>query len=302
VAARVENSGSRRSWHRLRRLEGAPHAPFHTPWRTLQIADTAGGLVESSLILNLNEPNKLGDVSWFKPHKYVGVWWSLHLDSRAGAPAPGTARPRRTRSATSTSRARMASAACWSKAGTWDGTATGSPTAGTSISPRPRRTYDLEALAAYAKSKGVHLIGHHETACAVSHYERQLEQSFSMFERLGIDSVKTGYVCDAGQIERQDTKDGAGRPRMARRPVAGAPPPARGRRQRRSTTSQSTRTSRSRTRACAAPIRTGSRAKAPRHGIQRLGQPAESARARSEPRIHAHACRTDGLHPGRASA
>ncbi|MDQ3040056.1 MAG: glycoside hydrolase family 97 N-terminal domain-containing protein, partial [Pseudomonadota bacterium] len=59
---------------------GAPvlrRTPFTTPWRTLQIADRAGGLVESNLILNLNEPNKLGDVSWFKPHKYVGVWWSL---------------------------------------------------------------------------------------------------------------------------------------------------------------------------------------------------------------------------------
>ena len=33
----------------------------------------------SDLILNLNEPNKLGDVSWFKPGKYVGIWWAMHL-------------------------------------------------------------------------------------------------------------------------------------------------------------------------------------------------------------------------------
>lgn len=46
-------------------------APFNTPWRTLQVSDSAAGLIESSLILNLNEPNKLGDVSWFKPMKYV---------------------------------------------------------------------------------------------------------------------------------------------------------------------------------------------------------------------------------------
>ena len=56
-------------------------APFSTPWRTLLIADTAGGLyMASDLILNLNEPNKLGDVSWFKPAKYVGIWWGMHLD------------------------------------------------------------------------------------------------------------------------------------------------------------------------------------------------------------------------------
>ncbi|WP_462116209.1 glycoside hydrolase family 97 N-terminal domain-containing protein, partial [Lysobacter xanthus] len=54
-------------------------APFATPWRTITIGDRAGALVESSLVLNLNEPNALGDVSWFKPAKYVGVWWSLHL-------------------------------------------------------------------------------------------------------------------------------------------------------------------------------------------------------------------------------
>ena len=38
--------------------------PFNTPWRTVQIASRAGGLVDSSLILNLNEPNAIGDVSW----------------------------------------------------------------------------------------------------------------------------------------------------------------------------------------------------------------------------------------------
>ena len=52
---------------------------FITPWRTIQIADTAADLMNSSLILNLNEPNKLGDVSWVEPGKYVGVWWEMHL-------------------------------------------------------------------------------------------------------------------------------------------------------------------------------------------------------------------------------
>ncbi len=53
--------------------------PFNTPWRTIQIADNAPDLIESNLIVNLNEPNKLGDVSWFKPMKYTGVWWEMHL-------------------------------------------------------------------------------------------------------------------------------------------------------------------------------------------------------------------------------
>jgi len=53
--------------------------PFKTPWRTIQIADKAGDLIASKMILNLNEPNKIGDVSWFKPMKYVGIWWEMHL-------------------------------------------------------------------------------------------------------------------------------------------------------------------------------------------------------------------------------
>ena len=62
--------------------------PFATPWRTIQIAERAGGLVESNLILNLNEPNKLGDTSWFKPHKYVGVWWGMHLATETWGSGP----------------------------------------------------------------------------------------------------------------------------------------------------------------------------------------------------------------------
>ncbi|KAG1530074.1 hypothetical protein G6F50_017564 [Rhizopus delemar] len=58
---RAQLSPSAEGWKVRRAL------PFATPWRTLQIADRAGGLVESDLILNLNEPNALGDVSWVKP-------------------------------------------------------------------------------------------------------------------------------------------------------------------------------------------------------------------------------------------
>ena len=54
--------------------------PFSTPWRTIQISDKATDLIESKLILNLNEPNKIGDVSWFKPKKYMGIWWEMHVD------------------------------------------------------------------------------------------------------------------------------------------------------------------------------------------------------------------------------
>ena len=184
-------------------------APFHTPWRTIQIAADAGKLYESSnLILNLNEPNKLGDVSWFKPAKYVGVWWGMHLDTQSWGVGPK-------HGATTEYTTRMIDFAAehgfrgvlvegWNSGWAKDWFANG--WVFDFLKPTP--DFDLEKLAAYARSKGVHLIGHHETACAVSHYERQMKDAFALYERLGIDVIKTGYVCDAGQIERQEKKNG----------------------------------------------------------------------------------------------
>ena len=62
--------------------------PFKTPWRTVQISKDAVGLLNSNLILNLNEPNRLGDVSWVKPGKYVGIWWAMHIRERTWGTGP----------------------------------------------------------------------------------------------------------------------------------------------------------------------------------------------------------------------
>ena len=182
--------------------------PFHTPWRTIQVGEDAGDLAESSLILNLNEPNRLGDVSWFKPAKYVGVWWSLHLDTETWATGPRhgatTANTKRYIDFAAANGFRGVLVEGWNPG--WDGDWFANGWDFDFRKPTP--DYDLQGLAAYAKSKQVHLIGHHETGCAVSHYERQMDEAFALFDTLGIDAVKTGYVCDAGQIERQDVAKG----------------------------------------------------------------------------------------------
>ncbi len=178
--------------------------PFNTPWRTIQVADSAGGLVESNLILNLNEPNALGDVSWVKPSKYVGVWWSLHLETESWATGEKhgatTANVRRYVDFAAEHGFRGVLVEGWNPG--WDGQWFGN---GWDFDfTRPVAGLDLESVAKHAVSRGVHLVGHHETGCAVSHYERQLGAALDYYQRLGIDSVKTGYVCDAGGIERQD--------------------------------------------------------------------------------------------------
>jgi alpha-glucosidase len=179
-------------------------APFHTPWRTLRVADSAAALYESNLELNLNEPNALGDVSWFVPAKYVGVWWELHLEKSSWATGAKhgatTANTRRYIDFAARNGFRGVLVEGWNVG--WDGQWFGN---GNEFDfTRPTPDFDLDGLAAYAKSKGVHLVGHHETGGAVSHYERQLGAALDLYQRLGVDVVKSGYVADAGQIERND--------------------------------------------------------------------------------------------------
>jgi alpha-glucosidase len=176
-------------------------APFVTPWRTIQIADRAGGLAQSDLILNLNEPNALGDVSWVTPYKYVGIWWSLHLETETWG--SGTRH-----GATTANTMRYIDFAAkhgfrgvliegWNEG--WDGDwfANGDVFSFT----KPYADFDIEKLAAYAKKKGVRLIGHHETSANIANYEAQLAPALDLYQRLGIDSVKTGYVADAGGVK-----------------------------------------------------------------------------------------------------
>ena len=60
--------------------------------------------------------------------------------------------------------------------------------------------FDLKAVTDYARSKNVHLIGHHETGGNIAVYEAQLDAALQFYGALGVDVVKTGYVADADGI------------------------------------------------------------------------------------------------------
>jgi len=176
-------------------------APFATPWRTLAIAADAPGLYMSNLTLNLNEPNKLGDVSWVKPFKYVGIWWAMHLGTKTWSSGPKhgatTAETKRYIDFAAQNGFRGVLVEGWNKG--WDGDWFADGRDFNFTEPYP--DFDLVALAAYAKRKGVHLIGHHETAANIANYEKQLGAALDLYARLGIDAVKTGYVADAGGVQ-----------------------------------------------------------------------------------------------------
>lgn len=176
-------------------------APFATPWRTLQIAPDAPGLYMSDLILNLNEPNRLGDVSWVHPFKYVGIWWGMHLGTHTWSSGPRhgatTAETRRYIDFAAASGFRGVLVEGWNKG--WDGDWFAKGDDFSFTAPYP--DFDLVALAAYAKKKGVRLVGHHETAGNIANYEKQLGPALDLYQKLGVDSVKTGYVADAGGVQ-----------------------------------------------------------------------------------------------------
>ncbi len=176
--------------------------PFNTPWRTVQIADDAAGLYAAAkIILNLNEPNKLGDVSWFKPHKYVGVWWGMHLDEQSWASGAKhgatTAYTKKMIDFAAANGFRGVLVEGWNEG--WDGDWFANGWTFSFTKPYP--DFDIEALSAYGLKKGVHLIGHHETSANIANYEPQLPAALDLYQRLGIDAVKTGYVADAGGVQ-----------------------------------------------------------------------------------------------------
>lgn len=180
-------------------------APFRTPWRTIQVAPDAVGLLNSSLILNLNEPNQLGDVSWVQPGKYLGIWWSLHIKTETWGSGP------RHGATTKNTKQYMDFAAEHGFDGVlvegwnigWDGDwfHNGDLFRFTEAYP----DFDLEAVGRHGRDKGVRLIGHHETSGNISNYAAQMAAGFALLAANGVRQVKTGYVADAGDIKRLDT-------------------------------------------------------------------------------------------------
>jgi alpha-glucosidase len=51
--------------------------PHFTPWRVIMIGEQPGDMIESDIILNLNDPVAYDDVSWIKPGRCAwDHWWS----------------------------------------------------------------------------------------------------------------------------------------------------------------------------------------------------------------------------------
>ncbi len=187
------------------------HAPFATPWRTVIVSDKAVDILASRLILNLNEPSKIGKTTdWIHPMKFVGVWWEMqtgkgtwnYSDYPDSLSAAGTLIPNRKHSANTANVERYIDFAAKNHIGgvlvegwnvgweDWFGN--WKENVFDFVTPYP--DFDIRKITAYAASKGVHMIMHNETSGSATNYERQLDTAFRFMTRWGYHSVKTGYV------------------------------------------------------------------------------------------------------------
>ncbi len=194
--------------------KGHMQSPSHTPWRSVMICDNACDVLASNLILNLNEPCAYDDTSWIKPVKYVGVWWEMiagpkewsytsDLPSvKLGIHDYASVKPHGKHSANTANVKKYIDFAAehgfdqvlvegWN-VGWEDWFGHSKDYVFDFQTPYP--DFDLEGLNAYAQSKGVRLMMHHETSASVRNYERHMDKAYKLMNKYGYNSVKSGYV------------------------------------------------------------------------------------------------------------
>ncbi len=167
-------------------------AKFVTPWRTMQIGHKATDLINSAMILNLNEPCKLADVSWIKPQKYVGIWWGMHLGTQVW-----TVGPRHGATTENAIKYIDFAAANDIQGVLFEGWNEGWENWGGNQHfdyIKAASDFDIDSVASYAKAKGIELWAHNETGGNIPEYEAALDSAFAYYQSLGIHTVKTGYA------------------------------------------------------------------------------------------------------------
>lgn len=196
--------------------KGYMQAPCKSPWRTVIVSDDARDILASKLTLNLNEPCAYEDVSWIKPVKYVGVWWEMiagkstwaYTDDlpsvKLGETDYSKTKPNGRHGANNENVKRYIDFAAahgfdqvlvegWNE-GWEDWFGHSKDYVFDFVTPYP--DFDVKMLNAYAKSKGVKLMMHHETSSSVRNYEHHMDKAYRFMVDNGYNAVKSGYVGD----------------------------------------------------------------------------------------------------------
>ena len=187
--------------------------PFKTPWRTVTIGEKATDILASNLILNLNDPCALDDVSWIHPTKYMGVWWEMITGASSWNYTDAEnfdlstfdyskAKPNGRHAANNENVRRYIDFAArhgfdqllvegWN-IGWEDWFGKEKDYVFDFVTPYP--DFDIAALNKYAHDKGIRLMMHHETSAAVDNYDRHMDKAYDLMKKYGYDVVKSGYV------------------------------------------------------------------------------------------------------------
>ena len=196
--------------------KGYMQTPCQSPWRTIVASDDARNMLASRMTLNLNEPCKIEDTSWIKPVKYIGVWWDMitgkgswaYTDEVASVKLGETdytkTQPNGKHSANTANVKRYIDFAAehgfdqvlvegWNE-GWEDWFGKSKDYVFDFVTPYP--DFDVKELNAYAASKGVKLMMHHETSSSVRNYERHMDKAYQFMVDNGYNSLKSGYVGD----------------------------------------------------------------------------------------------------------
>ena len=189
------------------------HTPFKTPWRTVTVGEKATDILASNLILNLNDPCVLDDVSWIHPTKYMGVWWEMITGKSSWSYTwadnfdlatfdYSKAKPNGIHGANNENVRRYIDFAAehgfdqllvegWN-IGWEDWFGKEKDYVFDFVTPYP--DFDIAALNDYAHRKGIKLMMHHETSSSVDNYDRHMDDAYDLMKRYGYDAVKSGYV------------------------------------------------------------------------------------------------------------
>ena len=197
-------------------VKGRLQAPCVSPWRTVMVCESATDVLASRLILNLNDPCALEDVSWIHPVKYMGVWWEMITGKtewsytndvpsvRLGETDYKKLMPHGRHGANTANVVKYIDFAAdngfdalliegWNE-GWEDWFGCQKEYVFDFVTPYP--DFDIEYLNSYAHRKGIRLMMHHESSSSTVNYDRRMEDAYTFMNKYGYNSVKSGYVGD----------------------------------------------------------------------------------------------------------
>jgi alpha-glucosidase len=151
--------------------------PAETPWRYIMAGEKPGDILENNyLLLNLNEPNQIKDVSWIRPGKVIR---EITLTTKGAMEAVDFAVKHNLQFVEF-------------DAG-WYGPEFDKSSDATTITLDPKRSkgpFDLHKIIRYAKEKNIGIILYVNGVAML----KQLDEILPLYEKWGIAGVKYGFV------------------------------------------------------------------------------------------------------------